>query len=56
MNAPQDKKLIEVVKDDEPGKEIETAYDKETKGPMSGRMKILEKGNLRESDCGGYGE
>jgi hypothetical protein len=56
MNSPQDKKLSEVVKDDEPGKEIETAYDKELKGSMEGRMKPLEKGNLRDSDSGHYGE
>ena len=51
----QDKKLVEIVKDDDPGKEIETAYDRETKGPMSGRMKQPIMGEPRESDCGGYG-
>jgi hypothetical protein len=39
MNAPQDKKLVDIVPDDEPGKEIETEYDESLKGPMSGRMK-----------------
>jgi len=53
MNMPQDKKLNETVKDDEPGKEIETPYDKSLSGPMSGRMKPPIK---KESDMGGYGE
>lgn len=52
FSMSQDKKLVEVVKDDEPGKEIETPYDKLLKGPMSERMKPMVKG---EECCYGGG-
>lgn len=49
----QDRKLADTVPDDEPGKEIETDYDRLLKGPMSERMKPLVQG---DSDRCCYGE